>query len=483
MPANPSLGLFFTDEFVEVSRLASNGIGLAQFNRMPLPAGLVQNGEIKNSNTFAQILQKLFQTAQPGPISFDEEIVIGINDSRVFLRIFSVPNIAGKNINDAIEYQAHSLLQVLPGDMETDWQIIGKDDNDQIEVLLVAVPRNIIEACVTSCTAIGLRVVAVEPAVFANVRIINSAQLQGKNQLLVYIGENFGEFSYLTSGNPRFSEFLSQSEIEKSGGLLQTVLTHINYANSKQTKRPIQEIIVSGSSSNLNAIITSLTQDKILVSKAISRIIEIPPLNLPSLCTSQGLSLKTLINHNSVNILPFDFRLEMVRQKLTENWKMILDVLIVFTIASLIGLFYFYQNVSEQLIRLTKTRDINNQQLTLPASQDLIKQADEINKISNRLVALRETTGGEERMLQELSAITPEGVILTSLVVTRNPVAKNFIDSSSWVMTGTAKSRELVLAFFDDLIKFPEYKEGQLYFGSLEKSTELTFRIASRQQK
>ena len=223
MPAKPSLGLYFNDNFIELSQVSVDGQRLEKYNQLILPPGLVVNSEIKNSKGFASVLNQLFSTAKPDPISLNGNVVLGVNDNRVFLSEFTVPNVLGKNLNDAIDYQVRSSLSMLPSGVQTDWEIIGKSGDGQIEVLLAAIPRLIIDTCVSVCSSVGLRVIAVEPAVFANIRIIEQNQLRGKDQLLVYLGENFGVFSYITSGNPRFSDFLPQAEIDKTGDVSKTI--------------------------------------------------------------------------------------------------------------------------------------------------------------------------------------------------------------------------------------------------------------------
>lgn len=479
MPANPSLGLCFTDEFIEISQFSTDGTRVESFNQMALPQGVVINSDIKNSTVFAQALRQLLSTAKPSAIPFDQELVVGVNDSRVFLRVFTVPNMAGKNINDIIEYQIRTLIQVLPSDMETDWQIIGKDDDGQIEVLLVAIPRDLINSYVSACSLAGLRVIAIEPTVFASIRTINQAQFQGKNQLLVYLGDNFGIFSYLTGGNPRFSEFVTKTEIDQGGSLLKTVQTYINFANSKNVNRPVQEVLVTGSKLDLDEDVKNIELDGVFAVKAVSRTLGTSSEKLSPLRISAGLSLKTLIGQSTVNILPVDLRLEVVRQRMTSSWKSILDMLILFSLIVLIGLFYIYRNATERRNEIGKIKSGYEQQLSLPESQALIKQAESLNKVTSRLVNLREIVGGEEVVLQELTQVTPPGITITSMMMTRMPGSKRLKDGSDWIITGIARSRPVVLNFYKELIKFPEYQDGTLYFGSLEKNSELTFRIAN----
>lgn len=480
MPAKPSLGLYFNDNSVELSQISNDGMRLERFNQLILPAGVVVNNEIKEAVVFSQILHQLFSTAKPHPIPINNEVVIGISDNRVFLNEFTVPNVPGKKIEDAIAFQVRSLLPVLPSGMETDWEIIGKSAEGSIEVLVAAIPSSIINSCVTVCTGVGLRVVAIEPAIFANIRIIKQIQLQDKNQLLIYLGDNFGVFSYVTSGHPRFSDFLPQSEIEKKGELAQTVLEYINFANSKHPNRAVTEVIISGSRQEIEKTVEYLKLEKINASLALSRLFMTEVDNHTLLHTSSGLGLKTFDPQPSLNLLPMDFRLGVIKARMIQTWKLVMNILMVFSLLGLLGLYYLNFQAVRKQTDLKTQKERYEQQLNLVENQNLIKQADKLNKITSELMTLRSVTGGEEKILRELSAITPTGITLTSLVISRNPTPKKLAEAgSSWVITGTAVSRPVALTFYQNLLATPVFAGGKLYFGSLEKEVGLTFRIAN----
>jgi hypothetical protein len=284
----------------------------------------------------------------------------------------------------------------------------------------------------------------------------------------------------MTSGNPRFSELLPETEIGRNGGLTKTLLTYINFANSKNVKRPVQEIIVSGPKNDLETIIESLSVNGVFAFKAISRLAKPTLSNLPMLQTSHGLSLKTLETQPSLNVLSFEFRMEVIRQRLTNAWQTILDILIVVTAIGFLGLYYTFRNTSERLVRLERSKTQQEQVLALSENQELIKQAEDLNKTTSRLMTLRQMVGGEEEILKSLSNAAPSGVTISSFLITRNPAGKGLADSSAWIVTGEALSRPLVLSFYNSLIMYPEFKEGKLYFASLEKDTGLTFRIATQ---
>lgn len=484
MPAIPAIGIYFTDDFAEVSEVSSDGKRLLRFNHVPLPAGLVVNGEIKDIERFKEALIGLFSSAQPGPIKPDRDAVIGVGDNRVFLREFSLAKQIKGDIDEAIDWQVKTLLPVLPAEVETDRQIIGKDANGQIEVLLAAVPKPIVKLYLDIFSDIGLNVISMEPVIFATVRMIEPLQLKGKNQMLVNIGDDFTEFIYLTNGNPRFSDFLSSDDVERKGGVVKATADNINFANSKHPSRPVTEVIVSGFSQRVKETVELLKGAKMNVTVAQSRLSSSAVKGLNLLHSANGLSLKPLLSPSSFNLLPVEYRINTTAQKLNGQWKVLLSFLIGVSVLGVLALLFLFQYTRVRLANLTNLDNSYKQELSSDSSKASIAKIGEINKLTDELLLLRSSTGGEVALLNELDSITPQGVSLSSFVYSRGTGSKSLVGpNSSWIITGNANSRELVLSFYENLRKQPDFATGKLYFGSLEKETGTIFRIASQAKK
>lgn len=477
MSAKPALGLYFTDHYIEISQLSSDGTKLLKFNSLPFPHETVVNGEIRNLANFTLTLSKLMSSAKPSAIGIGEEVVIGVSDYKIYLREFSLPKFPGKEVEDAIEWQVKSLMPVLPIGVETDWQIIGRSEDGQVEVLLTAIPKTIIDSYLAAVTAVGLSVVAIEPAVFGDIRIIKPEIFRGKDQLLVYVGDTFAEFSYITNGNPRFSDLLTFDEIKKKGDIIKVIEDYVNFANGKHPERKVTEVIVSGYNSAIKPIIENLKYRKYVTVEGLGR------LTAP-LRTSHGLALKTTEKITTTNLLPVDFRLEVVRRNLMSRWKFVLDVLAIMTFLAGFAFYYLYTQAKTRESSLMTLRNSYQQEINSPENKDIILQAGEVNRLTDELVIIKEAVGGEDTLLKEISAVTPTGVTLTSLVYSRGAGAKTLVDAKSlWAITGTANSRDVVLNFFNKLITQKGFENGRLFFGSLEKEASITFRIASSQLK
>ncbi len=483
MAAKPPIGLYFTDKLIEVSQLTSDGKKLSRFNSLPLPEGIVVNGEVKDRQKLILSLRTLFSTAKPKSINSKQDVVIGVGDDRTFLRELTIPKFSGKEIEEAAEYQIKSLKQVLPSGVETDWQIIGQDSNDQVEVLLAALSRKIIDSYIDICSVVGLTVVAIEPAVYANARTIEPKLLEGKNILMVFVGDDFAVFSYITNSNPRFSNVVSESEVEKNGGIVKTTESYISFANSKHQSRRVQEIIVSGFNSQNEKLVAVYNSQKIPAILAQSRLLSNINTVKDPLHTSSGLCLKTIVENISPNLLPTDYRLAGIRFHYLSVWKGFLLLMIFGTIFGGFMVFSQLQQNQSKFKQLSEIKTQYQTRLSRSDATDLIDKTNQINELSNQLVALKNSTGGEERLLGVIANTTPIGIKLTSLSFYRGPESLKLNDKNgTWMITGTATSRPLVLDFYTKLLTHSEFITGQLYFSSLEKNAGVSFHIASPQR-
>lgn len=477
MAAKPALGIYLTDTFIQASKLSSDGTKLTLFIEEFLPPGMIENGQVKDPKVFTAFL-KQFISKSPITIKSGEPVVLGINDRHVFLREFSLPRIPGKEVEGAIEYQIHSLLPILPSEVETDWQIIGRDSDGKIEVLMVAIPKSIINSYVEAIEAIGLKVIAIEPAAFGYIRVLKSENLKNKNQLLVHIGSDFAEFSYITNGNPRFSDYLTETEVQKKGDILKAINEYINYSNTKHPTRPIQEVLVSGNHVNLANVVSHLNAQRFPASLTQSRITQ-SAIKESLLHTSHGLALKPLEVSKTVNLLPVENRLIDRRNHIYSLWTSILIFMLTISLFAILALIINLQNLTIAQAELLSQKTTLEESLPTTQKNDFIKRVQTTNSIIDKLNVLAVTTGNEDRILDSIAASTPEGVSLSSLVVNRDVKSTHLLDDlSTWIIAGNANSRDQVLNFYEKLIAQPGFKTGKLFFGSLEKESSVTFRIA-----
>lgn len=147
-----SVGVEFHDQWIQVVELSQHGksIELEAFSRVPVPAGLIQNGELKDKIALQPVLKEAFDNANPRAIA-RKNISVILPTRSVFSHIFKLPlKLSGKDVSQAISYEAENIVPFALEDLYWDYRVLDKEDPKQAHasqyVLFAAVPKTIAES-------------------------------------------------------------------------------------------------------------------------------------------------------------------------------------------------------------------------------------------------------------------------------------------------------------------------------------------------
>jgi len=480
MSDRPALGLQIGDSWLQMARVDVRGVVVESYGQIRFKEGIVVKGEIKDKAKLTEVIRMLMNQVKPRGVRMGEEVVLGISEDQVFWREFSIPLTDGKQLAEVVETKIKSFLPSLPGEVETDWEVVGENASGEIEILMVAVSKLVINAYMEVVKMAGLKVVIVEPMVMGSVRVLEEKSLLGKNQVFLYIGSGYGEFVYVTSGRVRISNWWSSKEVEKQGGLKKMLTSFITYVNSKHPEKQVKEILVSGEVGDLAGFASGLKQLGLPVAVGQPKVKQSAVGGVNGLQTVVGLSLATISKGKKINLLPDEIQVRDEVRKVKSIWLWGSIVLVILSIFLLAGLWWWDGVIISDLTGLGYVRE----QLKAEQEDDVGEIETKVSQL-NSLVGQLDTglavSGGEEKVLTELVGAIPEGVRTTSVLYERGAGSKERLASSQadWAITGTADSRNLVLSFYRRLTKKQTFMGGRLYFGSLEKDQQVTFRIVS----
>lgn len=99
-----------------------------------------------------------------------KDAVISIPASSSFITTIYFPRVSRKEINQAIPYEARKYIPIPISETVLDWDIIDDGENDKIEVLLVAVPRDVLQKFKRMAELAGINPLALEVETFSLVR-------------------------------------------------------------------------------------------------------------------------------------------------------------------------------------------------------------------------------------------------------------------------------------------------------------------------
>lgn len=140
-----------------------------------LPAGATREGEVADASALAEALKDLFAEHE-----LPKQVRVGVANQRVMVRTWRVPFIEDKDeLDAAIRFQAHDQIPMPLEQAVLDWQVVGyttePDGGRQMEVVVVAARREMVDGLVDAVRSAGLRPVGIDVSAFGMIRALAAA--------------------------------------------------------------------------------------------------------------------------------------------------------------------------------------------------------------------------------------------------------------------------------------------------------------------
>ena len=137
------------------------------------PADAMVNGVVVKPNEIAKALYELFTKKMVGTIS-TKRVACTIPTSRTFSRPMRLPLMSESDTAEAVRLEAEQYIPIPPSNLYIDYDISSRDEQG-VELLMVATPKNIIDSYVGLLESVGLEPVALEPTMSASSRLFSMA--------------------------------------------------------------------------------------------------------------------------------------------------------------------------------------------------------------------------------------------------------------------------------------------------------------------
>ncbi|MDH5203335.1 MAG: pilus assembly protein PilM [Nitrospirota bacterium] len=253
------IGLDIGSSYIKIVQLkdTKGGYELDLFDLLPLPPELIVDGAIIDSFRLIDSLKELLKKANIKT----KDSVIGIaGHSSVIIKRISLPEMSEEELSESIKFEAE---QYVPFDIEEvnlDFQILGpKSEPGQMDVILVAVKKDIINEYVSVVKEAGFNPVIVDVNSFAleNMYEINYEIEPDKNVAIVNIGASTINMNILKGG---ISVFTRDSAI---GSNLHTETLqrefNLTFENAERLKKG--EAVENVSSEDALSVIASASEE------------------------------------------------------------------------------------------------------------------------------------------------------------------------------------------------------------------------------
>ncbi len=190
--SEPLFGLDIGHSSLKVMQLENSGknlsvVGYGSSYRYDVNS--IQNGVIVDYKALGGAMHDLFEKRLHGQISA-RKVACTIPTSHSYSRPLKLPAMEEQDLAEAVHLEAEQYIPVAPENLYLDYDIVRRDEKN-IELLVVATPRNIIESYMKFLESMGLETVALEPTMNATARIFGLADPGSQSPtVLVDFGAN-----------------------------------------------------------------------------------------------------------------------------------------------------------------------------------------------------------------------------------------------------------------------------------------------------
>ena len=194
-------------EFGSGGPSASGVATLHRFGQVPLPLGVVRDGEVVEQGVVASALRQLW--AQQHFTTRD--VVIGVGNQRVLVRELDLPWMPTAQLKTSLPFQVQELLPMSTDEAYLDYFPTREFDGANgrtFQGMLVAAQRDTVNANVVAVEGAGLRATMVDLNAFALVRALARGELAQQTVALVDVGASVTTVAIVVHGVPRLVRIL-----------------------------------------------------------------------------------------------------------------------------------------------------------------------------------------------------------------------------------------------------------------------------------
>ncbi|MEW6417191.1 MAG: type IV pilus assembly protein PilM [Nitrospirota bacterium] len=176
------------------------GYELELFDMLPLPPELIVDGSIIDSLRLIDSLKELIRKTK---IKTKDATISLAGHSSVIIKRVSLPEMSEEELSESIKFEAEQYIPFDIEDVNLDFQILGpKEEPDQMDVILVAVKKDVINEYLSVVKEVGLNPLIVDVNSFAleNIYEINYEIDPDRNIAIVNIGASTINMNILKGG-------------------------------------------------------------------------------------------------------------------------------------------------------------------------------------------------------------------------------------------------------------------------------------------
>lgn len=189
----------YSIKLAQVDR-AGNGWRVSKLFTMRTPQDAVRDSIVVDTEAVGMAIK---QGLRQGGINANSAM-IGVSGGSVIVRPVRIPKMAEATLRKSIKFEAGRYVPSSAEDSYIEFEIIGETEDNQMDVLMVAAPKDVVESRLKACDMAGLDVEIVDVEPFAVYRSLvecdPDSEMKPKTIVLIDVGGSTTSMSIVSDG-------------------------------------------------------------------------------------------------------------------------------------------------------------------------------------------------------------------------------------------------------------------------------------------
>ena len=209
---------------------------LACFNEVEIKPSIVNKGEIRKPDQLSEIIKKAVKQVK-GEKLRTKNVVVSLSEEKAFVQVIKMPRLSDQDLKTAIIFEAENHIPLAIENVYLDYQIIpSKEKNSkQINVLLAAFPKKIIDSYLDCLNQADLKLIALETESLALSRALIKNQFASQPVMIIDFGANRTILTVFNDYSVKFVFSIPVSSFGFSEVIARTMKVDLNKAEKIKT--------------------------------------------------------------------------------------------------------------------------------------------------------------------------------------------------------------------------------------------------------
>jgi type IV pilus assembly protein PilM len=205
-----AFGLDINDLSLKIAYLEKKhgGFNLVSYGEAKISPSMIEDGAIRDEEGLAKIIKSACSTVKGKKLKTNY-VIASLPEEKSFLQVIQMPKMTEEELRLAVPLEAENYIPMPIDEVYLDFQVISpikdKEYLNHLEVLIVAMPRKIVDSYVSCFKKAGLTPIILEAESEAIARALVKKETNSSLLILVDFGENNTDFIVFSGNSIRFT--------------------------------------------------------------------------------------------------------------------------------------------------------------------------------------------------------------------------------------------------------------------------------------